>query len=192
MRHGFFVAEGMACAATVMKDGTTAAADLIGREGFVGLSLLFGGVRMQPATVIVKIPGKAMKIDANVFLREFEKRGLFRDIMRQYSFSRMASLMQSAACNSVHCIRERMACCLLRTADRVGADFKLTHEAIAQLLGNRRATVSTQLESFRRLGLISSRYGQISIENRRGLEEVACECYQVHQESIESVFELAS
>jgi len=190
VHYGFFITNGMVCGVTAMNNGITTADQLIGSEGFAGISLLLGGVTMQPGSVIVQIAGTAMRIDADVFLHEFNRHGLFRDLMRRYTFSRMASITQTAACNAVHCVQERMACCLLRTADRVGPEFKLTHEAIAQMLGNRRATVSTQAESFERLKLISYRYGRIRIEDRRGLEELACECYQLNRQVVESVFTL--
>lgn len=190
VQSGLFITKGMACGATLMNDGTTTADELLGPEGFVGMSLLFGTTKMQPVTVIVKIAGTAMRIDAPVFLQEFNKGGIFRDMMLSYAFSRMVSMSQAAACNTLHCIQERMACCLLRTADRVGAEFKLTHESIAEMLGNRRATVTTQLEAFRRLNFISCGYGRIRIENRRALETFACECYQVRKNAFENACKL--
>jgi CRP-like cAMP-binding protein len=182
----------MACGATLMKNGITTADELLGPEGFVGMPLLFGSSKMQPVTVIVKIVGTALRIDASAFLHEFNKGGIFGDIMRRYVFSRMVSLIQTAACNTVHCIQERMASCLLGTADRVGGEFKLTHESIAEILGNRRATVTTQLEAFRRLKLISCGYGRIKVENRREFENLACECYEFRKNAFENAGKLSN
>jgi CRP-like cAMP-binding protein len=188
IRYGFFITEGMACHLTVMKNGVTTAAEIIGPEGFVGLPLTFGKSSAQPVTVACRIAGTAMRIDADVFLNEFNKRSLFRDLMRRYTSSRMASIIQTAACNGVHSVPQRMACWLLRISDRVGSDFKLTHETFAQMLGNRRATVTAQAEAFEGLGYISYRYGRIRIENRRDLETIACECYDIHRKAVEDVF----
>ena len=188
LRYGFFITEGMACGLTVMKSGMTAAAEIVGPEGFVGIPLTFGNTSTQPLTVACRISGTAMRIDGDVFLNEFNKGGLFRDLMGRYANSRMASIIQTAACNAVHCVPQRMACWLLRISDRVGSDFKLTHETFAQMLGNRRATVTAQAEAFEGLGYISYRYGRIRIENRRDLETIACECYDIHRKAVEDVF----
>lgn len=64
------------------------------------------------------------------------------------------------------------------TGDRVGAErFPLTQEFLAQMLGVRRATVSLTAGLLHNAGLISYRRGIITIDDRPGLEDVACGCY---------------
>jgi CRP-like cAMP-binding protein len=188
VNYGYFITNGMVCLLTVMKNGMTTADHLVGREGFVGLPLLLGNVNPQPGTVVVQIPGRAMRIDAAAFLEEFNKPGLFQNVMRRYGLARMVGITQTAACNTLHCIQERMACWLLLTADRVGIDVPVTHDAIAQMLGSRRATVSVHAEKLQRMGLITYGYKLIHIQDRNGLEKVACECYQIHRRTMDSVF----
>ena len=65
------------------------------------------------------------------------------------------------------------------TADRVDSrHFPLTQEFLAQMLGVRRATVSLTAGLLQSANLISYRRGNITIEDRAGLEDVACECYR--------------
>ena len=47
------------------------------------------------------------------------------------------------------------------------------------MLGVRRAGVTEALGSLARSALIASTNGQITILDRRGLEEAACECYAI-------------
>ena len=64
--------------------------------------------------------------------------------------------------------------------DRVDSDdFPLTQQFLAQMLGVRRATVTVIAGALQKAGLIDYSRGRIHIIDRRGLEGVACECYEV-------------
>ena len=64
--------------------------------------------------------------------------------------------------------------------DRVRqGEFPLTQAFLAQMLAVRRSTVSEVAEKMRANFLIGYRPGWVRILNRRGLEELACECYGV-------------
>ncbi len=85
---------------------------------------------------------------------------------------------QAAACNLRHPVDERMARWLLMTQDRVGqSDVPLTHEFLASMLGVQRPTVSVVTRTLQTAGLIRQRRRMITIVDRAGLEESACECY---------------
>ena len=109
LNYGYFITKGMACGLTVMKNGATVTDHLIGPEGFVGFSLLFGVlndqtlIKIQPVTV-VQVPGNSLRIDAAAFIEEYNRPGSFQDIMRRYALARMAAITQTAACNTIHCI----------------------------------------------------------------------------------------
>jgi Mn-dependent DtxR family transcriptional regulator len=65
------------------------------------------------------------------------------------------------------------------THDRVeGDDLALTHEFLSYMLGVRRSSVTEVLQSIQQQGLIRYGKGVITVLNRAGLEELACECYQ--------------
>ncbi|HEX8664763.1 MAG TPA: helix-turn-helix domain-containing protein, partial [Beijerinckiaceae bacterium] len=87
---------------------------------------------------------------------------------------------QTAACNRGHNLGERLARWLLMCHDRVeGDELKLTQEFIAQMLGTRRSGVSEAAILLQAAGLIRYSRGHITILDREGLEEFACECYGV-------------
>jgi DNA-binding transcriptional regulator YhcF (GntR family) len=53
----------------------------------------------------------------------------------------------------------------------------LTHEALANLLGANRTSVTLAAKSLQRAGLITSNRGVVRIVDPRGLREAVCECY---------------
>jgi Mn-dependent DtxR family transcriptional regulator len=62
----------------------------------------------------------------------------------------------------------------------IGRDtFDLTQEFLSHMLGVRRNTVSVEAHTVQEAGLIRYRRGHITILNRDGLEDCACECYAV-------------
>jgi CRP-like cAMP-binding protein len=72
--------------------------------------------------------------------------------------------------------------------DRVeGDEFALTQEFLAQMLGVRRATVTMVAGALHKAGFIDYSRGRIRIVDRRGLEGVACECYEVVRRVINRV-----
>ena len=53
----------------------------------------------------------------------------------------------------------------------------MTQEFLSQMLGVRRGTISVEAHTLQQAGLIRYSRGQITILNRDGVEDCACECY---------------
>ena len=53
----------------------------------------------------------------------------------------------------------------------------MTQEFLSQMLGVRRGTISVEARTLQQAGLIRYSRGQITILNRDGVEDCACECY---------------
>jgi len=70
----------------------------------------------------------------------------------------------------------------------VGEELLLTHDLIAQTLGVRRAGISVYAKKFKNAGLIDYRRAQIRVLNRHGLEEIACECYQLIRDEYDRLY----
>jgi hypothetical protein len=76
------------------------------------------------------------------------------------------------------------------THDRAHDDtFPLTHQFLALMLGVRRASVTVAAGQLQRARLIHYSYGLVTIEDRPGLEEVACECYHIVEERFRRLFD---
>jgi CRP-like cAMP-binding protein len=87
---------------------------------------------------------------------------------------------QNAACHALHSVRGRLCRWLLQSQDMIGsATFILTQEFLSHMLGVRRNTVSVEAHYLQQAGLIRYSRGHITILNRDGLEDCACECYSM-------------
>jgi DNA-binding transcriptional regulator YhcF (GntR family) len=64
--------------------------------------------------------------------------------------------------------------------DRLGSNsISLTQELLAQMLGIHRPSVSLAASVLQKAGVIRYARGTLTILNRSGLEQAACECYAV-------------
>ncbi len=66
--------------------------------------------------------------------------------------------------------------------------FELTHEFLAVMLGVQRAGVSIAARVLKKAGLIDYARGQVTILDRRGLEEEACECYRSGRDEMDILY----
>ena len=143
-------------------DGRTIEVGIMGLEGVVGLSLVLG-LAVSNATVIVQIAGRASRMRAAEFVRGIrEPRGAAYDAMLRYTDAFLAMVAQTAACNSLHPIEERLARWMLMTHDRIQRnEMPLTQEYVAYMLGVRRASVSIAASALQQRGLIKYSRGSL-------------------------------
>jgi CRP-like cAMP-binding protein len=168
-----------------MEDGATVEVGAVGSEGLVGLSI-FWGVQTSPYGAVVQIPGSAMRLNADVLKRMLSELGSLHSILLRYTHAMVVQIAQTSACNCRHSTEERFARWLLVCHDRARSDdFPLTHEFIAEMLGVRRASITESALGFQKQGWIRYKRGHITILDRHGLEEAACECYGVVRQELE-------
>jgi CRP-like cAMP-binding protein len=159
--------------------GETVEVGSIGCEGLVGLPVFFGGIQ-STSGVRVQIGGEAERMEATVLQREMARLPSFQRLLGLYAQALMSQLAQSTACNRLHSAEERLARWLLICRDRVGRnDIPITHEAMAMMLGVRRATVTEAAGALQAAGLIRYRRGVITVVDRNRLEDASCECYAI-------------
>jgi len=163
----------------VMEDGASVEAGTVGNEGMCGLPLLLGTDRSS-SRAFYQAPGEAMRMPARMFEQELEKGGAFLAIMRRYAQAFLTQVSQSAACNRLHPVEQRLCRWILMSHDRVGSDtLMLTHDIMAQMLGVRRPSVSVVAAILQKAGFIRYSRGVVRVVDRAGLEASACECYGV-------------
>jgi CRP-like cAMP-binding protein len=151
---------------------------LVGREGMIGASLASGAARSS-VRALVQGTGTAMKMNAKHFLREFRRSPALQRLLLQFTDRLMVQISQTAACNRFHLVEARLARSLLMTAERMrSAEFHLTHEFLAAMLGVRRVGVTVAAVALQRRGFIRYRRGNISILDAQGLETACCPCYR--------------
>jgi CRP-like cAMP-binding protein len=152
---------------------------LIGREGMSGLSILLGDNRTAHSTYI-QAPGHGQSMPASELRTAMLASQSLRDVLLKYVQAFVAQTMQTAICNAQSNLSQRLARWLLMAHDRIGDDLlPLTHEFLSLMLAVRRPGVTEALAVLKKLGLVSTARGHIRVDDRKGLERAAGECYGI-------------
>lgn len=176
--YAYFLEAGLASVVVAMADGTMVETGITGNDGLVGFPALLG-TKSTPTRTFMQIAGKGFKIKAQHLVDEFERSGTFQKRIKRYFQANLVLTGQTAACNRLHDIAERLARWLLMCHDRMDSDtFSITHEFLGHMLGTPRSTVTLAAGILHKSGLIDYSRGKVTIRDRRGLEKAACECYQ--------------
>lgn len=177
MRHAWFPTAGVlsmlgsAAAETDVEVGT------VGSEGVLGVGLLLGA-ELSFGRVFVQVEGTGWRMAAADLRECAAAHPAFGRVLHRYANALLVQVAQGTACNRAHAVEQRCARWLLQTHDRVRGDaFDLTQEFLAQMLGERRATVNQVAGSLQQRGLIRYTRGHIEVTDREGLEAAACRCY---------------
>jgi len=162
-----------------MKDGRTAEAGIVGNEGFTG-TVAAVGLRRSPFQAVVQITGDGFRVKVGALQNTLESAPHLQLMLTQYAAIRGMQIGQTAACNRLHDIGQRLARWLLMTQDRVNSgSLPITHDFLATMLGTDRPTVTSAAGVLQKNELIEYTRGAVKIVNRKKLEDSACECYGV-------------
>jgi CRP-like cAMP-binding protein len=175
-----FPRSGVISAVKQFANGDTIEVATIGKEGVAGHSVALD-VPTSGNRVLVQVPGEALRITSSALIDAFNDCPSFHRILLRYTQALFQQVAQTAACNRAHTVDERCARWLLMTHDRVAnaASFTITQEFLAQMQGVHRLTVSVAAGMLQKAGMISYVRGQVTILDRKALEEASCECYQL-------------
>jgi CRP-like cAMP-binding protein len=170
-----------------LPNGQTVATAVIGNEGAVGVLTSLGPSRSS-TTAVVRVAGTSLQISATRFHAALSRSAALRQAVQIHARALLAQFQHVAACNALHSVEARMARWLLHIHDRVDGNFlPLTQEALSELLGVRRTTVTHVVQKLRTSRAIrSNRRGLIEIDRPR-LEAAACECYEVMRRRIDRI-----
>ena len=179
MEHIYFPTSSVVSLIYTMEDGATAEMGLVGNEGVVGIALFMGG-DTTPNQAVAQVAGGALRMKAQAMLEEFRRGGPFQLALLRYTQALITQISQTAVCNRLHPVEQRLCRWLLLTRDRLPSDeILMTQEFIAHMLGVRREGVTAAAHHLQEAGLIRYARGHITILDRKGLEAAACECYRV-------------
>jgi CRP-like cAMP-binding protein len=188
LRHVYFVNRGIISIVRTMQDGRSVEIGAIGIEGMTSAITLVGfhKIVLEP---IVQIPGSAFRMDHDAAMQAMENDKAFHKMVHDYARFALDQIAQTAACNRLHHLEERCCRWLLIAHDSALSDtFPITHEFLAMILGVQRSGVSVYLSLLKKVGLIESGRGHITVTNRAGLEDAACECYVAMQHELDGLF----
>ena len=182
LEFAYFPNRGLISLVVVMKDGKTAEAGIVGNEGYTG-TLAAVGLSRSPLQAVVQITGDGFRVEVGALQNTLESAPHLQLMLSRYAAVRSIQVAQTAACNRLHDIEQRLARWLLMAQDRVDSgSLPITHDFLATMLGTDRPTVSLAAGVLQRKKLIEYTRGAVKIVHRKKLEDSACECYGVIQQ----------
>ncbi len=177
VRFAHFPNAGLISLVVELKDGRTVEAGLLGNEGASGMPAVLGLSR-SPLREIVQIAGDAFRVRVNTLRELLPSTPVLQATLNRYAAGLAMQVAQTAACNRLHKIEERLSRWLLIAQDRVDSGIvPITHDFLATMLGTDRPSVTVAAGVLQREGIIEYTRGSVRILNRKKLESFACECY---------------
>ncbi len=181
----YFPSDGVVSLLTVLANGMAVELGHVGREGMVDISV-FLGLEASESRIIIQVPGTAKRMASKPFRKHLETLPGLRRVMGAYVLEFFTMVAQTTACNRQHTIQQRFARWVLMTQDRTArTEFPITQEFLAEMLGVTRPKVTGAASRLKQRGVISYQRGRMSVDDRAGLETVACECYALVWERFE-------
>src|SRR6202789_1086158 len=139
LEFAYFPNRGLISLVVVMKDGRTAEAGVVGNEGFTGIPAA-AGLSKGSLRAVVQITGDGFRVKVGALQTPLESAPRLQMLLNRYAAIRSMQIAQTAACNRLHGIEQRLARWLLMTQDRVDLrSLPITHVFIATMLGKDRS-----------------------------------------------------
>ena len=182
--HAFFPETGIVSTIANTDEGNIEVG-LVGREGFVGVSIILGTDR-TPHTSLVQGAGEALRISTEDLRAAVEARPSITKPLMLYTQALIVQIAQTAYANAMFNIEARLARWILMTQDRASSnELLLTHDFLAAMLGVRRPGVTTATHALEGIGSIRAKRGRITVRDREKLLELAGDAYQVAEDEYE-------
>jgi CRP-like cAMP-binding protein len=178
IEYVYFPEDAVVALVDSLHDGRTVEVGIIGREGMVGINIFLGGIT-TPDKAVVQLAGGAIRMKVRDFSREMRIGSPLQRLLLVYARTFLAVISQSVACSQHHTIERRLPRLLLTMNDYANSEeFLMIQEAIAALLGVRRAGVAEAARRLHDARLIRYRRGRISVLDPPALAKKSCECYR--------------
>jgi CRP-like cAMP-binding protein len=185
-QYVYFLDSGVASLSVISEDGKELMLSIVGNEGIVGERAIFKkGVFIVRCEMLTH--GAGHRMPPEVFEHEFNRGEALRQSVLNRMEARTTETAQTALCNQMHTMEQRLARWLLTLADRLHSeDLYITHEHMANMVGARRASITDAVEVLREAALVETERGMITILDRTRMESQACECYAVIKKAIKT------
>jgi CRP-like cAMP-binding protein len=157
--------------------GETVEIFAVGHDGVVEPASILTGVAAVAAEV--QIAGEGYEIGIDELCGALPHMPELTRQLLKYAYSLAVRMVQATKCAMFHTVRQRLVLWLLLAQRAQGTRIPCTHQAIADALGTRRASVTQELASLSDQRILQCRRGSITIENKQALEAAACDCFQL-------------
>ena len=181
LEFAYFLNEGMVSLVFRTKEGESVEVGVVGKEGFTPIPVI-AGLRSSPHQAIMQISGNGFRLPVDLLQAQLATSPRLQATMNKYSTVHSLQVAQTAGCNRLHDLEQRLSRWLLLTQDRVGSGLlRITHEFLATMLGTDRPSVTLAAGALQKKKIIEYTHGSVKVLNRKKLESSACECYSVIQ-----------
>jgi len=188
--YGYFLNNSLLSCMSVTEQGASVAVGLVGKEGMIGAAPLIDA-SLLPYRVIVQIAGSAMRIPSDILKDWFTRNTTLHRAILHFIYAVFGQIVQTAVCNRFHLTEQRLARWLLFAYDRLDLDtLPITQEALAQMLGTDRVSITRTVKKLREAGLIEYGRGKVTLRDRARLEATACECYRIVKAEYDALLRL--
>jgi len=179
LQYGYFPIDAVVSLSHATESGSMAGSAYVGHEGMAGVSLLMGSDYAFDSAVI-QSAGAVYRVPAHHLRKLFRLGGGLQTSLLRYMQALLSQTSQTAVCNRHHSLEQQLCRWLLQMADRLSSnEVFTTHESLANSLGVRREGITIAARQLHGDGYIRCNRGHITVVNRKGLEQRACECYKV-------------
>jgi CRP-like cAMP-binding protein len=173
----YFMTSGIGSVIVTTPEGHRTEAGLFGFDGYVPTSAMIG-TELAPHDVTVQVAGEGYRMSYEAFRGWMSGNKNFARVMIRTVEAFAIQVAYTAVSNAIHEVDERLARWLLMCNDRMpGNEIQLTHEYISIMLAVRRPSVTTSLHVLEGNGFIRADRGNITIRDRRAMEEFAHDAY---------------
>lgn len=173
----YFPLSGAISLLVILEHGKALETATVGREGAVSAMAAFG-IHVSQVRVVVQSQLVAFRVSSASFRKLTASHPAILKACVKYNETLLIQARTIAACNTYHTVQQRFCRWLLFTSDRVAPnEMKFTQEAVAELLGARRSSVSDVASKLSTAGVLSYSRGNLTINDPDSLAEMSCECY---------------
>ena len=152
---------------------------VMGWESAFGIARLLGADSL-PHEVSIQMAGEGYVLSVSAAESEFARGGGFQKAVLRYYHELFLQVGQTAVCNVLHGLEQRLTRWLLMCHDRSFDErLRLTQEFLAMMVGVSRQSLSGAARLLQDLRYIQYSRGVIEILDREAMERFACHCYQV-------------
>jgi CRP-like cAMP-binding protein len=178
----YFLNRGMVSLVFTTQKGESVEVGVVGNEGFTPIPVA-AGLRRSPHRAVMQIGGEGFKVNVSTLEKVLESSPALQTRLNRYAAVHGMQVAQTAGCNRLHDIEQRLSRWLLLAQDRVGSGLlRITHDFLAMMLGTDRPSVSLAASGLQKKRIIEYTRGSVRILNRKKLESSACECYSIIQQ----------
>ena len=177
LERAYFPHRGVISLIVNLSKGEHVQVAMIGRDSLLGAFTAMSEASALNSAVVL-VSGTASVLDLDRLRGAADRSSGLRALLVRHDLAVYAQVQQTAGCNAAHPVESRLSRCLLQTHDLSG-DLRLllTQEALAQMIGARRNSVSLVANTLQQANFIHYSRGHIQINNLDGLRQTACECY---------------